>query len=61
MSALLRRLCTRLDDFHKRRPVLAILIASAVAIVCAIAISHLNQLGGDAMPPVINHVGGFSA
>lgn len=58
MSALLRRLCTRLDDFHDRRPVLAILIAIAVAIACEIAISYL---GGDAMPPVINHIGGFSA
>lgn len=58
MSALLRRFCTRIDDFHDRRPVLAILIAIAVAIACEIAI---GSIGGDAMPPVINHVGGFSA
>jgi hypothetical protein len=58
MSTLLRRFCTCIDDFHERRPVIAILIAIAVAIACEIAISFI---GGDVMPPVITRIGGFSA
>jgi hypothetical protein len=57
MSALLRRLCTRIDHFYERRPVLAFAIAVAICIACEIAISFL---GGDVVPPVINHIGGFS-
>jgi hypothetical protein len=58
MSTLLRRFCTRIDDFHERRPVIAILIAIAVAIACEIAIGSIS---GEVMPPVITHIGGFSA
>ncbi|MGG1947074.1 hypothetical protein AB1286_20035 [Trinickia sp. NRRL B-1857] len=58
MSALLRRLCTRLDLFYAKHPLLAFLIAIAVCFACEIAISHL---GDNVMPPVITHIGGFSS
>ena len=61
MSPLLRRLCTRIDAFHERHPILSYAIAILVCFACEVAISHLNQLGGDLVPSVINHVGGFSA
>jgi hypothetical protein len=53
-------MCTRIDDFHERHPVLAYSIAIAICFACEIAINHFSQSGGDAMPSVINHVGGFS-
>jgi hypothetical protein len=56
MSALLRRLCMRLDDFHDRHPVISFSIAIAVCIACELAIGYL---GDKAMPPVITHIGGF--
>lgn len=58
MNALLRRLCTRIDLFYERHPLLAMLVAILICVACEIAISFI---GGDAMPPVISHVGGFSA
>ena len=58
MNTLLRRFCTRIDLFYERHPLLAMLVAIFICFACEIVIS---QLGGDAMPPVISHVGGFSA
>lgn len=54
MSTLLRRLCTRLDTFYERHPLLAILAAILVCFACMVAI-------GNVVPPVITHIGGFSA
>lgn len=58
MKTLLRRLCTRIDLFYAKHPLLAFLIAIVVCFACEIAIGHL---GDNAMPPVITHIGGFSA
>ncbi|CAB3644325.1 hypothetical protein [Trinickia soli] len=58
MNALLRRLCARLDFLYERHPLLAMLIAILICFACEIAISFI---GGDAMPPAITHIGGFSA
>lgn len=57
MSALLRRLCPRLDTFYERHPLLAILAAIFICFACEIAIA---SVGGKAMPPVITHIGGFA-
>lgn len=57
VSALLRRLCTRLDLFYDRHPVIAFLIAIVVCFACEIAIACL---GDNAMPPVITHIGSFA-
>lgn len=57
MNSLLRRLCTRIDLFYGRHPLLAMFAAILVCFVCEVAIS---VIGGNAMPPVINHIGGFS-
>jgi hypothetical protein len=57
MSALLRHLCTRIDHFYGRHPLLAMLAAILVCFVCEIAI---GCIGGNVVPPVIIHIGGFS-
>lgn len=41
MSALLRRLCTRLDTFYKRHPLLSILAAIVVCFACEVALGGL--------------------
>ncbi len=56
MSTLLRRLCTRLDTFYERHPLLAILAAILVCFACMVAIGN-----GNIVPPVITHIGGFTA
>lgn len=58
MNVILRRLCTRIDQFYERHPLLAMLLAIFICFACEIVIS---QVGGDAMPSVISHIGGFSA
>jgi len=39
MSTLFRRLCTRLDTFYERHPLLAILASTVVCFACEVALT----------------------
>jgi hypothetical protein len=55
MTALLRRLCTSLDAFYDRHPVLALGFAVLICFACVIGIESIG-----AVSPGINHIGGFA-
>jgi hypothetical protein len=55
MSALLRRLCTRLGAFYDRHPVIALGFAVLICFACVIGIESIGSVSAG-----INHIGGFA-